>query len=360
MDGRVRRRVERYTQGMQRTRISKTIWRRTWNCNRIVGGCDRSVAALGMVAALLTMGTSFQAVAQEIDVAPRMNVGDVWRFSVALDVLVSEQAEETTEAGRIVQSAHVRLEAIRAEEDGAVVVRGDFDRMTSVWRRGNDQLEFSWSRPAGDAPIEAPDFDDEAIAAMTDVERFSAMYASIAAQSFELRIGPSGEILGVAGLTDGLRFMTANAGLNSAALGMFVPPRFAEALGPIWTASGAAAIEGVGDEWTEQREIGLGGAGELRIIADWTANRLRQDGRLECEGDVNVSIQLPDRPSETQPTVEVLRGVGDVEMTWSTADQTLVERAENLELTTSWVIGDIRMTMIQVSSRRLARLSAGD
>lgn len=296
------------------------------------------------------------AMAQAIDVRPSMEVGDAWRYSVSLDVLVNERTDEESEVGRIVQSAHVALEAIRAESDGAMVVRGSFERVTSVWRRGETQFEFSWTRPQGEAPTPPEDLTGEQVEEMTDAQLFRAMYESLATRPFEIRVSEDGIIESLTGFTSAVRLVALAEGLNDAALGMFLPPRFAEALAPLWSADGARGIDEIGDEWTESRGVGLGAAGSLELTTTWTADRLRQSRNLECSGVVAAAVIEPERRSETQPQVEALRGEGESSLVWSLADGRLIEREETLDLVTRWTLADIEISIAQISTRRLARL----
>lgn len=296
------------------------------------------------------------AAAQPFEVAPSMAVGDVWRYSASLDVLVNEQVEEESEVGRIVQSAHIALEAIREESDGALVVRGSFDRVTSVWRRGDTQYEFSWTRPEGDVVAPPDELTAEQLETMDDGDVFRAVYEALATRPFEVRVSDTGVIESLTGFSTAIRLIALAEGLDNGALGMFLPPRLAESIAPIWTADGARDMDEIGDTWTESRGVGLGAAGSLDFTTAWTADRLRKDQRLECSGTVGAEVTTPERPSETQPTVEVLRGVGEASLTWSLADGWLLQREESLDLVTRWTLADIELAITQVSKRQLNRL----
>ncbi len=327
------------------------------NLSTFVAAALSKIERFGQCAAIVLAGLwmSDGAIAQAIDVSPRLGVGDQWRYSVSLDVLVNEENEGVTEAGRIVQSAHMTLEGVRLESDGSLVVSGSFDRITSVWRRGKLQHEFTWTRPKDEAVAPA-EYTGEQIEAMTEPQIFNAIYESLATRPFELRVSSDGVIEAVAGFTGAIRLLALAEGLDNTSMGMFLPPRFGESLAPLWTADGARAIGAVGEEWTEQRGIGLGGAGALEITTNWKADRVRKDERLECSGTVSAEAIALELTAETQPTVEVRRGTGDASLVWSLADGQLLEREETLDLVSHWTLADLEMTITQLSTRRLMRL----
>ena len=68
--------------------------------------------------AAVLLGIPSAATGQAIEVRPGMSVGDTWRYSASLDVLISQETEHEAEMGRVVQTAHMELEAVREGADG--------------------------------------------------------------------------------------------------------------------------------------------------------------------------------------------------------------------------------------------------
>lgn len=317
-----------------------------FTCNLIV--CLVLGACLGATATL--------ARAQDFEVRHGMEVGDVWRYSTTLDILISEAREAESVMGRLVQTIHVELEAVRDDGEGGLVVRGTFNRITSVWRRGDKQYEFSWTRPAepdDDAEVETPDLAAEE--PLAPAEAFRSAHQFLAQRPFELVVSEAGVIRNVTGLNGAALILRRAPELDASALGMFLPPRFAEQLEPLWLADGAADASKAGDTWERARRVAMGPAGALEFKTSWRVEKHRNDS-LTCRGALEARAIAPEEASPAQPVVEVLRGRGEASLEWHLADGRVQSRDEKLDLATRWTLNDLELTIAQVSTRRLARL----
>lgn len=312
-------------------------------------------------------------------VKPGIEVGRVWTYSISVDSLSKRDVEGALELGRTVQTAHVRMEATHAEEDGSVVVVGQFDRLTSMWRRGDTQFEFTWVRPEGDgkAPRQQAEDEpkpeklaegvhvltklDENINApqprtkLTDAKVYQQAYESFVSKPFQIVLSHEGTIESVSGAWESVRALAEPDGLDASALGMFLPSPWADALAPIWNADGAAAIEQVGDTWTEKRETSLSSAGRIELTTTWAAKSANEQ-RLIGAGVVAAQFTGPAITSAAQPRVDIKRFDGSASMQWSLKEQSLISRVERMELTIAWVIGDIEAMLTQHATRRLNRI----
>lgn len=295
-----------------------------------------------------------QAGAQAVDMQHSMRVGDTLRYAVSLNVLTLKEGADQTEMGRIAQTAHLTLHAARAEEDGSLIIEGRFDRLTTFWRRGDTQYEFTWTRPDADAdaaPAAEPDNDKEE--ADTPASLFAAAHDALVKSPFELRVSSAGEILGVRGLA-ALGVVRMGKG-DPAMLGMLRPRLFAEALGPIWDAAGAGAISKVGDTWKTERRVDLAPAGAILLLTRWSADSAG-DGVLAASGIPEARVEAPDHPSPSQPTMEIVRSGGSAGLEWSLTDGRLISWDESLDLGVRWTIGDLKIGLSQRSKRSLRRL----
>lgn len=313
--------------------------------------------------ALGVAGDSAFAVKTPITVRPELRVGAEWKYAVSFDLLLSDDRDESSEIGRIVQAAHVTLRALRDEPDGSHVIEGRFDRLTSVWRRGDVQYEFSWVRPEkpekeeAPAPLPAvqklgpvvkqPAPDDGAI--------FEAAFTALVKRPFQIILSPDGRVASVQGFGVALKLLAKAAALDPSVMGMFFPTRFGEALEPIWRADGAGAVRKVGDTWTQRRSVEFGQAGRFEFTTDWTAKNIKRDV-LDCAGVTVVKAIKPDHMSPAQPSVEIVHSDGGATFSWSLSDQTLIEREQRLSLGVRWKLGDLETALNQLSTSRLRRL----
>ena len=331
---------------------------------------------LGLAWTLVLSPTTSQA--DPISVQSAMGVGDQWRCSVSTDVFVSRTAGGDDALSRTVQSAQLTLKAMRLGDDGSIVVQGRFDRLTAVWRRGETQYEFTYVRPkdenkadgAADHPVEpnqgarngafanvdiVPPAENKEPEKPTDADVFKSAFRVLVSRPFELVVSSEGEITDVVGLGESLRVLATAEGLDSSAFGMFLPPKFAEALEPLWSASGAGAVHQLGDSWEQSRAVDLGPAGAIELTTTWAADKLKRQ-TLNCSGALSITTTKPERVSASQPSVDIAQASGTSSLTWSLADQRLMEWKEDLTLSTRWRLGDIEIKLTQLSKRRLHRL----
>ncbi len=328
-----------------------------------------ALAAVFLGAITVSTGRAQAEDAQPIAVHAELKVGAEWKYELSFDLLISEEGESAPMVGRIVQSANITFIADRETPDGSFIIKGKFDRLTSVWRRGDTQHEFSWVRndekeaeaeqvkpepPVGlpEAALkllqgEAPKVDDGAI--------FQSVIGALARSEFAVVVAADGRVVRVRGLGAVAELLSTAEDFDETALGMFLPPRFAEAIETIWRAVGDEHIKKIGDTWSKTRPVRFGRAGGLDITTAWRVASL-DDDLMSGQGEITATAVAPDSPSLTQPVLEVVRGQGQASFKWSLSGRELIEREDRLDLALRWTLADLKSELHQLSTRRLRRL----
>jgi len=277
-------------------------------------------------------------------------VGQTARYSLSVRVIVREDSADATETAALIQTAHVTLEPIAQEDDGGLIVRGRFDRLTAVWRRGDEQLEFIWPRddaPALGAAPEAPIVDE----ALSPSEAFAAVFEATAAQPFELIVSADGQVVSVRGLTAEARAQ-ASGMVDPAAVGMLRPARFAAIVQPIFDAGGLPM--GRLAPWTRTRVEPMGAAGAVTIVTAWRPVE-GEEGRVEAEASATITVAPRDPASDGQPVFELTRAEGEGALVWS-AQAGLQAWSETLVIGGRWSVGDIQARLSVRSERAVRRI----
>lgn len=297
-----------------------------------------------IVALSLSLGLSLlvspRASAQAQPLAPKLTEGAQSRYDLSVDLVVA-QGEEV---GRIVQSARMRFTVASVDEaTKEATVRGSFERLTVVWTEPGKQVEFLWTgagqAPAGDAPQ-------------------IAVWKALAASEIELRVSPTGEVVGVAGMDEVMEALTAgDEEVGVEALGMFAPTQASSTFAPIWRADDlvdAPRAQGAG--WQTTRTVPLGAAGALRLTVDFVVTSIEGDA-FEYAGDETAEALRPDDPDPASPSFEVAEHSGRIEGEWNAAAGALERRTLQRRVGAEWKLGDLTLLQAQTVNYTIIRVA---
>ncbi len=292
--------------------------------------------------------------ADPVEIKAALPEGRTIALQVTYDLSVQQQTPDGPSAGKAIrQEALIRFVVQGVAEDGTAALRGDVERLTMVWERGDERGEFVKPRITADVPAETAL--NGAIAAIGE---------AILSAPIEMAVAPDGRVEAIRGLNDVLMEFNSpavrGAGdvplLDMSALGIFGSRQFAAMAGSAFTADSAGfEARSVGDAWETTEAIPSPPVGTVTLETDWTLEKVEGDVAT-LKGVPTMAIMPPQADDPTAPKGEVTEQEGAITMVWDLGEDALVSREATQRVKTTWTLVGMSLTQEQRVAMTIRRV----
>lgn len=182
---------------------------------------------------------------------------------------------------------------------------------------------------------------------------------ALMASTITLNVAPDGSLGDVGGLQSFLEAASGQQKFDERIVGIFTPAKFSAFVAPLFSADGARGKSmSVGTGWqVEEETVRLPPVGAMEFTTDYRLASA-EGGTAKIEGTTNVTLLRPREADPAVASVTIAEQKGRTEMLWDTAAGQLRSRERQLDLTTVWSLGEVKIEQKQNSRTRLERIDA--